>query len=206
LARAKISSYPPHPLISIVEKRSHPFNKGEICSSRRSIIVIMAKKVVKPSSSTASSSSSTNGTRDKPPPLDQWIVPAIGLALAMLGYHFMRGMMQHEIVRVNLEDELELREVFFGEDTGQHNYAVLCHPEHAKYPLSSVFSDAAKEGPSSVPALFRVIDCDHVLMGSEKSIKERFKLSDKSRPVVFVSGKIGPPKQVSILYKRRYHK
>ncbi len=159
----------------------------------------MAKKVKSAvsSSSTASTvpASNKSGSRDRPPPLDQWIVPAAVLALAMLGYHFMRGMMQQEVVRVNLEDELELREVFFGEDTGQHNYAVLCHPESARYPLSSVFQDAAKDG--TAPALFRVIDCDHVLPGSEKSIKDRFKLNDKSRPVIFVSGKVGPPKQVS---------
>lgn len=107
--------------------------------------------------------------------------------------------MQREIVRVNLDDELELREVFFGEDTGLHNYAVLCHPENAKYPISSVFHDAAQQGGNTaVPpdTLFRVMDCDHVLTSSEKTVKERFNLNDKTRPLVFVSGKMGPPRQV----------
>lgn len=93
---------------------------------------------------------------------------------------------------MNLEDELELREVFFGEGDG-HNYAVLCHPEDAKYPISSVFQDASNDG--SAPALFKLIDCSHVL-SSEKTIFERFKLKEKQRPTVFVSGKVGAPKQV----------
>ena len=130
----------------------------------------------------------------KPPPIDQYIKPIVGIIIAMLGYQFMKGMTQQEITRVNLEDELELREVLFGEDTGTTNYAVLCHPESATYPISSVFQDAAKDG--TAPATFRVIDCDTVMAGSEKTVKERFKLNDKTRPVVFVSGKQGPPKQV----------
>lgn len=138
-------------------------------------------------------------TRDKPPPLDQWMKPAIGIALALLGYQFFQGMVQQEILRVNLEDELELRQVLFGEVTGDtkaENYAVLCHPETATYPISSVFQDAAKEG--SAPAIFRVMDCDTVMAGSEKSVMERFKkqLNEKIRPTVFVSGKMGQPKQV----------
>jgi hypothetical protein len=155
--------------------------------------------------SDANNNKKTNNSRDKPPPLDQWIIPAIGIAVAMLGYQFFRGMVQQEITRVNIEDELELRHVLFGEtiDGGipttavpLQNYAVLCHPETATYPISSVFADAAKDG--TAPALFRVIDCDTVMAGSDKTIKERFQksLNDKVRPLVFVSGKQGPPKQV----------
>lgn len=90
-------------------------------------------------------------------------------------------------------DELELREVFFGEGEGK-NYAVLCHPENATYPISSVFQDASSDG--SAPAEFRLLDCDHVL-SSEKTVYERFNLDKKKRPTIFVSGKVGPPKQVS---------
>lgn len=88
---------------------------------------------------------------------------------------------------------MELREVFFGEGEGK-NYAVVCHPETAKYPVSSVFQDASRD--SSSPAEFRLLDCDHVL-SSEKSVYDRFKLDKKKRPTIFVSGKSGPPKQVS---------
>ena len=87
---------------------------------------------------------------------------------------------------------MELRETFFGEGDGK-NYAVLCHPEDAKYPVSSVFQDASNDG--SAPAEFRLLDCDHVL-SSEKTVYERFKLNKKQRPTIFVSGKAGPPKQV----------
>lgn len=100
--------------------------------------------------------------------------------------------MVHQVSRINVEDELELREVFFGEGDGK-NYAVLCHPEDAKYPISSVFSDASSDG--SAPAEFRVLDCNHVL-SSEKTVYERFKLKEKPRPTIFVSGKVGEPKQV----------
>ncbi|KAG7339158.1 hypothetical protein IV203_020101 [Nitzschia inconspicua] len=143
---------------------------------------------------------SNKKTRDKPPPLDEWIKPAIGIVLALLGYQFFRGMVQQDISRINLEDELELRQVLFGEVIEEgvmaENYAVLCHPETATYPISSVFHDAAKDG--SAPAIFRVMDCDTVMAGSDKTVKERFakQLNDKIRPMVFVSGKTGPPKQV----------
>ena len=91
---------------------------------------------------------------------------------------------------------MELREVFFGEGDGK-NYAVLCHPEDAKYPISSVFQDANNDG--SAPAVFKLLDCDHVLE-SGKSVADRFKLKVKQRPTVFVSGKNGPPKQVCDLW------
>jgi hypothetical protein len=89
---------------------------------------------------------------------------------------------------------MELRETFFGEGEGK-NYAVLCHPEDAKFPVSSVFQDASNDG--SAPAEFRVLDCDH-LLSSEKTVYERFNLKKEQRPVIFVSGKGGPPKQVRI--------
>ena len=97
-----------------------------------------------------------------------------------------------QVIRINVDDEMELREVFFGEGEGK-NYAVLCHPETAKYPVSSVFQDASSD--SSAPAEFRLLDCDHVL-SSEKNVFDRFKLNKKQRPTIFVSGKVGPPKQV----------
>ena len=131
----------------------------------------------------------------KPPPLDEYIKPIIGIIIALLGYQFFKGMTEQEILRVDLENELELRELFFGEDLGTTNYAVLCHPESAKYPISSVFKDAAKDG--TAPAVFKVVDCDTVMPTSNKTIVQRFKLNEKTRPVVFVSGKQGPPKQVS---------
>jgi len=123
--------------------------------------------------------------------VDRLIVPAIGIGLALLAYQFLAGI-KSEVSRVNVEDELELREVFFGEGDGK-NYAVLCHPEDAKYPISSVFQDANNDG--SAPAVFKLLDCDHVLE-SGKSVADRFKLKVKQRPTVFVSGKNGPPKQV----------
>lgn len=139
--------------------------------------------------------------RDKPPALDQYKKPLIVVALAMLAYQLFKGMMAKEIVRVDMTataNELEIREVFFGEDasTGNTNYAVLCYPESAMYPISSVFQDAANDG--SAPAEFRVMDCDVPMPGSEegKTVIGRFKLSKKTRPVVFVSGAIGEPKQV----------
>ena len=100
--------------------------------------------------------------------------------------------MRHQVTRVNVDDELELRELFFGEGDGK-NYAVLCHPEDANYPISSVFNEASMDG--SAPAEFRLLDCNHVL-SSEKNVFDRFNLKDKPRPTIFVSGKVGPPKQV----------
>lgn len=119
-----------------------------------------------------------------------------------------------QIPRINVDDELELRHVFFGEgDTPQNvkhsNYAVLCHsdptttadeeggdPRKKKslLPVSSVFQDAFQDG--TAPAEFRLLDCDSVLADSNKSINERFNLNVKQRPTIFVSGQVGPPKQV----------
>lgn len=90
-------------------------------------------------------------------------------------------------------DELALRDVLFGEGASQKSYAVLCHKEDETH-ISSVFQDAFADGGSL--AEFRLLDCDYILPESEKSIAERFKLNPKQRPVVFVSGHVGPPKQV----------
>lgn len=132
-----------------------------------------------------------------PPALDKLIVPAIGIGLALLGYQFYKGLNAVDIQRVDLTDDMALREIFFGEVTGSTNYAVLCKEEGEKdtSPVSSVFADAANSGSS--PAEFRLLDCKYVLPDSGKTIAERFKLDLNKRPTIFVSGKVGPPKQVS---------
>lgn len=131
------------------------------------------------------------------PPVDKFLKPAAGIALAMLGYYFMKGM-TNEIPRIDVMDELALREVFFGEGALGKDYAVLCHPEakdgSVGLPVSSVFQDSHDDG--SAPASYVLMDCDHVLPDSGKSIYDKFKLNKKKRPTVFVSGKVGPPKQV----------
>ena len=142
--------------------------------------------------------------RQKPFPFDEYLAPFLVIGVAVLGYHVFRGMLAKEILRVDITadtgSELELREVLFGEDTAtgnNQNYAVLCYPETTMYPISSVFQDAANDG--SAPANFRLLDCETPLSFSEssnKSINERFKFNTKTKPVVFVSGSIGTPKQV----------
>jgi hypothetical protein len=92
----------------------------------------------------------------------------IGIIIALVVYQFYKGMIQQDIGRVDIQNELELREVFFGEDLGTTNYVVLCHPEHATYLLSSVFQDASKD--MTVPAIFKVIDCDTVMAGSSNKL------------------------------------
>lgn len=129
--------------------------------------------------------------KERPPAVDKLIKPAIAVALGIMLFQFFKGI-NSEVIRINVADELELREVLFGEGEGK-NYVVLCHPETAKYPVSSVFQDASSD--SSTPAEFRLLDCDHVL-SSEKNVFDRFNLKKKTRPTIFVSGKIGPPKQV----------
>lgn len=131
------------------------------------------------------------------PPVDKFLKPAAGVALAMLGYYVMKGM-TNEIPRIDVTDQLALREVFFGEGAAGKDYAVLCHPEakdgSVGLPVSSVFQDSHDDG--SAPAEYVLMDCDHVLPDSGKSIYDKFKLNKKKRPTVFVSGKVGPPKQV----------
>lgn len=93
-----------------------------------------------------------------------------------------------------MNDELELREVFFGEGGTGNSYAVLCHEETSTLPISSVFREAFADGSS--PAEFRIVDCNYVLPSSGKSIAERFKLNMKNRPTIFLSGTVGPPQQI----------
>ena len=92
-------------------------------------------------------------------------------------------------------DELELRDVLFGEGGNDKSYAVLCQEEESTLPISSVFSDAFNDGTS--PAHFRLLDCNYVLPSSGKSIAERFGLDLKVRPTVFISGAgVDKPQQV----------
>lgn len=97
-----------------------------------------------------------------------------------------------------MTDELALRELFFGEGDGK-NYAALCHAptssgSNAKpLPISSVFQDAKSDGAAT--AEFVLVDCTYILP-SGKSIADRFELDLSKRPTIFLSGKIGPPKQI----------
>ena len=104
----------------------------------------------------------------------------------------------NEIPRIDVTDQLALREVFFGEGSSGKDYAVLCHPDakagSVALPVSSVFQDSRDDG--SAPVEYALIDCDHVLPESGKSIYDKFNLNRKRRPTVFVSGKSGPPRQV----------
>lgn len=106
--------------------------------------------------------------------------------------------MTNEIPRIDVADQLALREVFFGEGAYGKDYAVLCHPDAKTgtvgLPVSSVFQDSRDDG--SAPVEYVLMDCDHVLPESGKSIYEKFNLNKKKRPTVFVSGRSGPPKQV----------
>ena len=188
----------------------------------------------------AKSKSNNNNTKkkvDKPPPLEQYIKPAVAVAVILVLYQFINGILfEKEIQRLDLMDELSLRQVVFGEgitddgggagaggddddddttedsssitttptqSTSTQNFVVLCHPEKATWPISSVFSDAATQimkKDSSGLAEFRVVDCETPLPGgSGKTLAERFKLNIKTRPTVFVSGKIGQPKQVRFI-------
>jgi hypothetical protein len=117
-----------------------------------------------------------------------WMMPTC-ISPSHLFFRFFR-----QIPRVNVLDEAELREVFFGEGTGK-SYVVLCHKEESKIPISSVFEGAHKD--KSSPAEFRLLDCDHTLASSGKTIAERFKLDLKQRPTIFLSGAVGPPQQIS---------
>ena len=43
---------------------------------------------------------------------------------------------------------------------------------------------------------FRLLDCQHVLQPSGKTVAERFTLDVKQRPTIFISGVTGEPKQI----------
>mmetsp|Transcript_1727 Transcript_1727/g.2484 ORF Transcript_1727/g.2484 Transcript_1727/m.2484 type:complete len:433 (-) Transcript_1727:872-2170(-) len=129
---------------------------------------------------------------ERAPPIDKLMKPAIGIGLALLAYQFMKGLTS-EIPRVDMTDDLALRDIFFGEGDSGKSYAVLCHDDESGIPISSVFADAYDDGSS--PAEFRIMNCENKLE-SGKTVVERFKLNLKKRPVIFVSGANGPPKQV----------
>ena len=198
----------------------------------------MAKSKSNNNNNNNTASSSKKKKVDKPPPLEQYIKPAVALAVILVLYQFIKGILfEKEIQRLDLMDELSLRQVVFGEAleasasvvegdddgaekdgdsstttttttttttpraTSTQNFVVLCHPEQATWPISSVFSDAASQIMKKDQALaeFRVVDCETPLPQSGKTLAERFKLNVKTRPTVFVSGKIGQPKQVSVV-------
>lgn len=129
---------------------------------------------------------------ERAPAVDRLAKPVGGAILAMVAYFVVKGL-NSEIPRVDVNDELFLREVFFGEGVG-NNYAVLCHDETSNVPVSSVFQDAKDDG--SAPAEFLLLNCDHVLPDSGKTVAERFELNTKKRPTIFVSGRNGPPQQI----------
>lgn len=80
---------------------------------------------------------------------------------------------------------------------------VLCHTLPAEdsgkkaLPISSVFQDSMDDFQSNNNNLvsFSLMDCTHTLP-SGTAIHEKFKLNLKKRPTIFVSGKVGPPKQI----------
>lgn len=128
-----------------------------------------------------------------PPPVDRLLIPAIGVALALVAFQFIRGL-TGGIARVSLADEAALRQVVYGEapDTA---YAVLCQSEESTAPISSVFNDAFNEAAS--PAVFRVVDCEATLPTEGKSIAEHFKIDLKQRPTIFLAGgSVGKPTQI----------
>jgi len=126
------------------------------------------------------------------PAVDKLMRPVSAVVVVLLAYFVYQGI-QAEIPRVDVSDGIVLREVLFGEGEGK-DYAVLCHDETSNIPVSSVFQDAKSD--TSVPAEFVLMNCNHILPESGKSIAERFSLNTKKRPTIFVSGKQNPPKQI----------
>lgn len=135
---------------------------------------------------------------EKPPPIDRLLKPAIGVVLAFVAYYFMKGL-DADVPRIDVNDELALREVFFGEGHGQ-SYVVLCNTLPAEdstskpLPISSVFQDAMDEFSSTGSgetgnkvANFVLMDCTHTLPTSGKTIAQKFKLDLKKRPTIFIS-------------------
>jgi len=132
--------------------------------------------------------------KNEAPPVDKLIKPAICVAIAIVAFQFIRGL-GGGIKRVNVADEAELREVFFGEGGTGKSYAVLCQNEESTAPISSVFQDAFNDG-SVKAAEFRLMDCDYILPSSEKTVADRFSLDLKKRPSIFLSGTVGAPQQI----------
>jgi len=151
--------------------------------------------VAKNPSNTVMTQRPSKQKKAQPPPVDKLIKPAIVVGLAILAYQFIKGL-NSDIPRIDVNDELELREVFFGEGGSGKSYAVLCHDDTSNLPISSVFQEAYQDGSS--PAEFRIVDCNYVLPSSGKSIAERFKLNMKNRPTIFLSGTVGAPQQIPL--------
>ena len=80
--------------------------------------------------------------------------------------------MTNEIPQIDVTDQLTLREVFFGEGSTGKDYAVLCHSDAKAglvgLPVLSVFQDSRDDGLA--PVEYVIVDCDHVLPESGKSI------------------------------------
>mmetsp|Transcript_19580 Transcript_19580/g.24693 ORF Transcript_19580/g.24693 Transcript_19580/m.24693 type:complete len:462 (+) Transcript_19580:92-1477(+) len=155
---------------------------------------------------------------ERPPAIDKLLKPAIGVVLAFLGYYFMKGL-DTEIPRIDVNDELALREVFFGEGQGQ-TYAVLCNtpPKEGSttkpLPISSVFQDAMDELSSSKGSNnnsivnFVLMDCTHTLPTSGKTIAQKFSLNLNQRPTIFISSPkldSGVPKQIPSKHLKTGH-
>lgn len=64
--------------------------------------------------------------------------------------------------------------------------------------------DEITAGTTSPIASFALMDCEHTLP-SGKKIYEKFKLDLKKRPTIFVSGKVGPPKQIGEKHLKTGH-
>lgn len=132
------------------------------------------------------------------PPVDHLLKPGIGIIVALMAYHIMKGV-SVSIPRIDTSDELALREAFFGEGPYSKDYAVLCHSDaDPDLPISSVFLDSFSMG--SAPVDYVLLDCDYVLPSSGKSIAKRFKLDTSAFPTIFVSGKSMTPKQIPQKY------
>lgn len=131
--------------------------------------------------------------------------------MLMRPFLFIPFLSSYQIPRIDVTDELALREVFFGEGEGK-NHVILCHSlpvndSKKALPISSVFQDAMDEitsGTTTPIASFALMDCEHTLP-SGKKIYEKFKLDLKKRPSIFVSGKFGPPKQVGEKHLKTGH-
>ena len=120
-----------------------------------------------------------------------------------------------QIPRIDVKDELVLRQVFFGEGSSPKNYVILCHSEpeddkSASLPISSVFADAQAEvgvGPTPLGE-FGLIDCNHVLPSSGKTIAQRFGIDLNKRPTIFISGPAieeSKPKQIPAKHLKTGH-
>ena len=147
---------------------------------------------------------------EKPPSIDKLLKPAIGVGLALLGWQFYKGLTR-DILRVDVANEFEMQELLYSDTK---NYAVLCHDDASKLPLSSVFQDSSADGKA--PVQYRIMDCQTPWVDRSSTdtstttdtdtttdtttttttFAKRFKLDLNKRPTIFVSGQHGEPKQV----------